>query len=129
MNIYDLHVILVQSLGIEVTMQDNYIISHWKIGNTIDKEILYFIDEQAGLLYISTNFGEINPDHAFLIKLLKENLKLSMVKYCMDKDDAIMAMVELPADIVSDEALRHGIYAVYNATERFFELLAETSEA
>jgi hypothetical protein len=129
MNINDLHVMLIQSLGIEVTMQDNYIISHWKIGNTIDKEILYFIDNETGLLYISTSFGDISPDHIFLIKLLKENLKLSSVKYCMDKDDAIMAMVEMPADMVSEEALRHGIYAIYKATERFYELLAKTMES
>ena len=63
------------------------------------------------------------------MKLLKENLKLSTVKFCMDKDDAIMAMAELPADKVSDEVLRRGIFAVYKATERFYELLGETTES
>jgi len=129
MNLDDLREMLVQSLGIEVSMQDTYIISHWKIANSIEKEILYFIDDETGLLYISTSFDEKSTDAAFLMKLLKENLKLTAVKFCMDKDDAIMAMVELPTDTVSDEVLRRGIFAVYKATERFYELLGEIAES
>lgn len=129
LNLDDLRVMLVQSLGIEVSMQDNYIISFWKIANTIEKEILYFIDDDTGLLYISTKFDEKETDNSFLIKLLKENLKLSTVKFCMDKDDTLMAMAELPAEVISDELLRRGIYAVYKATERFYELLGEMTES
>ncbi|HME54203.1 MAG TPA: hypothetical protein VKM55_18400 [Candidatus Lokiarchaeia archaeon] len=129
MNLEDLRVMLVQSLGIEVSMQEKYIISHWKIANKIEKEILYFIDDETGLLYISTSFDEKITDNAFLIKLLKENLKLSGIKFCIDKDDAIMVMAEILAEIVSDEVLRRGIYAVYKATERFYELLGEFTES
>nr|MDO8108755.1 YbjN domain-containing protein [Candidatus Sigynarchaeota archaeon] len=124
MELEDLRILLTQNLGMEVTVHEKYIMSYWKIDKKIQKQIIFFPDAETRILYISMRFDEKNQDADFLAKLLKENLKLSFVKFCMDKDGNLMALAEVPEASISDECLRTSLYAVFKAAERFYVLLS-----
>jgi hypothetical protein len=128
MTIDDVQVILAQNLGMNVIREKNTLITAWNLGGGMLHEIIFFADEETGLLYISTRFEEQVTDQAMIAGLLRENLKLSFVKFSMDKEGRILAVAEIPLEILSDEILRRGIKAVYTATERFYELLSAAAD-
>jgi hypothetical protein len=128
MTIDDLQIILEQSLGMNVIREENTLITAWNLGGGMLREILLFVDDETQLVYISTRFEERVTDQTMLAGLLKENLKLAIVKFSMDKEGQILAVAEIPLEILTDEMLRRGIHAIYTAIERFYELWSAVAD-
>ena len=116
--------LLTQEVGLQVDIHDTIITSAWKISDKLHKQIVFFPDEEMKLLYISILFEEHSDDPEFLAALLKENLKLSVVKFCIDKDGDFMALAELPDDFVTAGVIRKALFGLFTAAGRFQELLA-----
>ncbi|MBN2150386.1 MAG: YbjN domain-containing protein [Candidatus Lokiarchaeota archaeon] len=129
MNVADLKVLLTQNVGLQVDDHGTFITSVWKISDKVQKQIVFFPDDETKLVYVSIRFEERCDDPGFLAALLRENLKLSVVKFCMDKDGRFMALAELPDDFVSDDLIRRALYGLYTAAGRFQELLAAATGA
>ncbi|MHA1698027.1 MAG: hypothetical protein ACTSVI_07805 [Promethearchaeota archaeon] len=127
MKIKDLEVILIQNFGMDTKLVNDYIITFWRISDDLQREILFYIDEDTNLIYISTAFHEIKVDNAMLRRLLKENLKLSLAKFCLDKSERVLILCEIPNELEHLDLLKRGIFAVYNATEKFYEILKRSS--
>ncbi|NMC08282.1 MAG: hypothetical protein GYA24_23955 [Candidatus Lokiarchaeota archaeon] len=124
MKVNDLGVFLTQNVGLKVDVHDTFITSAWKISDTLQKQIVFFPDDDTRLLYISILFEERNQDAAFMAALLKENLKLSVIKFCMDKDGGFMALAELPDEFVNVDLVKKALFGLFTAAGRFQELLA-----
>ncbi|MEX2682269.1 MAG: YbjN domain-containing protein [Candidatus Sigynarchaeota archaeon] len=129
MKIDDLKVLLTQNVGLQVDVHDTFLTSTWKISDKLHKQIVFFPDEETKLLYISILFEERSQDPEFLAALLKENLKLSVVKFCMDKDGGFMVLAELPDDFVTVDVIRKALFGLFTAAGRFQELLVAATKA
>jgi hypothetical protein len=127
MKVDDLKVLLTQNVGLQAEAHDTFVTSTWKISEKVKKQIVFFPDDETKLLYISILFDERSQDPAFLAALLKENLKLSIVKFCMDKDGGFMVLAELPDDFVTTDLIRKALFGLFTAAGRFQELLASTA--
>ena len=127
MKVDDLNVLLTQNAGLQADVHDTFITSTWKISDKVQKQIVFFPDDETKLLYMSILFEERNQEPAFLSALLKENLKLSVVKFCMDKDGGFMVLAELPDDFVNVDLIRKVLFGLFTAAGRFQELLASTA--
>jgi hypothetical protein len=127
MNVDDLKVLLTQNVGLQVDAHDTFITSAWKISDKVQKQIVFFPDDETKLLYISILFEERGQDPRFLAALLRENLKLSVVKFCMDKDGGFIVLAELPDELVTVDLIRKALFGLFTAAGRFQELLASTA--
>ncbi len=127
MKINDLKVLLTQNVGLQVDVHDTFITSTWKISDKMHKQIVFFPDDDTKLVYISILFEERSQDPKFLAALLKENLKLSIVKFCIDKGGGFMVLAELPDDFVTVDVIRKALFAIFTAAGRFQELLASAA--
>lgn len=125
MKLDDLKVLLVQNLGLDVEKQEDFLVSNWKVSEQYQKQLLFYIDDQASLLTVSTRLNEkISED--VIKKLLHLNLKLSLVKFCLDTQENLMILGELPIADFSVNFLKRVVYGVYKSIERFYELLKES---
>jgi hypothetical protein len=127
MKVDDLKVLLTQNLGLQADAHNTFVTSTWKISEKVQKQIVFFPDDETKLLYISILFKERSQDPTFLTALLKENLKLSIVKFCMDKDGGFMVLAELPDDFVTVDLIRKALFGLFTAAGRFQELHASTA--
>ncbi len=127
MNINDLKILLTQNVGLQVDVHDTFITSAWKISDKVQKQIVFFPDDETKLLYISILFEERGQDPKFLAALLRENLKLSIVKFCLDKDGGFMVLAELPDDFANVDVIRRALFGLFTAAGRFQELLVSTT--
>ncbi len=123
----DLAILLTQNVGLKVDVHGTFITSIWKISGKVQKQIVFFPDDETKLVYISIVFEERSQDPALLVALLKENLKLSVVKFCMDKDGEFMVLAELPDECVNVDLIRKALFGLFTAAGRFQELLASTA--
>jgi hypothetical protein len=127
MKIDDLAVLLTQNVGLKVDVHDTFITSIWKISDKVQKQIVFFPDDETKLVYMSILFEERSQDPALLMALLKENLKLSVVKFCMDKDGGFIVLAELPDEFVTVDLIRKALFGLFTAAGRFQELLVSTT--
>ena len=121
MNINDVKVILIQNLGMKVEDIENGIITYWKIKEDIVKEIVFFHDTETKLLYISLRFEKLKQEKS-LISLLRYNLSLSLVKFCLDEQKRVIALVEMPDHILSEDLIKRSLYSLSKAAERYYEI-------
>jgi hypothetical protein len=127
MKVDALHTLLTQNVGMQVTIHDDaFITSNWKISDHLQKQIVFFPDDETSTVYMSILFDEKSENPALLAALLMENLKLAMVKYCLDKDGRFMALAELADDAVSVDSIRKALFSLFTAAGRFQELLVST---
>ena len=113
MNLEDLNVILTQNLGINAEIKDDFILSYWKISPEMEKKILFYIDQETGLLYVSLRLetSASGPEH--YKQLLWENLKLSLVKFCLDKEGNIIILSEIPLELFSEGILKRAVFGIF----------------
>ncbi|MFX0098009.1 MAG: YbjN domain-containing protein [Candidatus Hodarchaeota archaeon] len=125
MKLEDFKVLLVQNLGLDVKDHEDFLTSTWKISEKYQKQLVFYIDDQAGLITVSTRLDEEISEDIYK-KLLHLNLKLSLVKFCMDKEDNLMVLGELPVADFSVAFLKRVVYGVYKSIERFYEVFKES---
>jgi hypothetical protein len=121
MNINDVKIILIQNLGMKVEDMKNGIITYWKIKEDIIKEIVFFHDTETKLLYISIRFENLKREKS-LISLLRYNLSLSLIKFCLDEEKRVILLVEIPDHVISEDLIKRSLYALSKAAEKYYEI-------
>ncbi len=129
MDLNDLRVMLIQELGMNITVCENVIVMHWKLDESASRRLLFFVDDETELVYITTGFDDAIVARAKVMeRLLVENMALSFVKFGMDREGHVMALVEIPVTSCTAPLLKRGMLAIYRASARYFEILKEDQE-
>lgn len=123
MNINDLEVIITQEIGIQVSNQGDYLIGHWKLDNGELLGIIFYHDEELKLTYITARLPELDKKGNILnTQLLKENLKIPLVKFCLDKESRVMVLSEIRDDMLTGEHVKRALYSLVKATGKYLKL-------
>ena len=129
MNLDDLRIMLIQELGMQASILGDAVVTYWNVKKDVKKELLFYIDEETNLVYVTIRFDEITSENQhFMKQLLINNLNLSFVKFGLDKGGHVLALVEIPIATCTAPYLKRATLAIYRAAGKYHEIIASNGE-